>query len=102
MFTHNYVFFSQRSNNPLLRDLKLLKLPGILESEFVKYFLKFSGNELPELVCTQLKLAHEVHTHNILKNSLIYFPEIFTIQYGNHFLHREGTSLWNKFLNSKP
>ena len=98
-FLYISTFSFQRSSNPLLTDIKLLKLyVGILESEFVKYFLKFSGNELPELVCSQFKLAHEAHTHDILKKSWIYFTEMSIIQYGNHFLHHETTSLWNKFF----
>ena len=78
MFTHNYVFFSQSSSYPLLRDLKLLRLPDILETEVVKYFVKFYRNVLPELVRSQFNLADEVHTNDILKYSLIYIPEMST------------------------
>ena len=78
MFTHNYIFFSQSSSYPSLRDLKLLKFPDILETEVVKYFVKFSRNVLPELVRSQFNLADEVHTHDILKYSLIYILEMST------------------------
>ena len=49
---------------PLFKDLKLLKLPDILESEVMRVFCIFSRNELPKSVCGQFNLVHEVHTRD--------------------------------------
>ena len=50
------------SCNHHLRDLKLPVLPNTLESEVIKSFYKFSGNDLPKSACRQCNLIHEVHT----------------------------------------
>ena len=69
-----FSFYKDHSNS-LLKDLKLLKLHDILESEVIKSFCKFSRNELPKSACTQFNLVHEVHTHNTRNNLLIYIQE---------------------------
>ena len=94
MFTHNFVFFLQRSHNLLFKDLKLLKLHDVLESEIIKFFYKFSRNEFPKSVCSIFNLVHEVHSRNTGNNSLIFIPRMSTSRYGNH----SDASLWNKFF----
>ena len=69
MFTNYYVFLHNDHSNAFFRDLKLLKLHDILESDFFIYFIKFSRTELPELACSQFNPVHEVHTRNTRKNS---------------------------------
>ena len=56
--------FYKDHSNPLFKDLKLLKLCNILESEIMKFFYKFSRNELPKSVCSIFNVVHEVHTRN--------------------------------------
>ena len=85
-------------SNPLFRDLKLLKLHDILESEIIKFFFKFSRNELPESVCSLFNLVDEIHTRSTRNNSLIYIPKMSTKQYGSNSLRGEGASQWNKFF----
>ena len=84
--------------NPLLRDLKLFKLSNIFNERPLKLFYKFSRKELPKSVCSQFKVGHEVHTPDARNNSLIYIPRICTSQYGNHYLHGDCDSLWNKLF----
>ena len=68
MFTNYYIFFHIDRSNALLRDLKLLKLHDILESDFFIYSFKFSSIELPELACCQFNPVHEVlHTRDTRK-----------------------------------
>ena len=50
----------------MFKDLKLLKLHDVSESEIIKVFCKFSRNELPKSICRQFNLVHEVRTPNIL------------------------------------
>ena len=66
-----FSFYKDRSN-PLFKDLKLLKLHDVLESEIIKFFYKFSRNEL------------------------IYIPRMSTSQFGNHSLHGDGESVYPK------
>ena len=87
--------FDSDHSNLLFKDLKLLKLPHILESKVIKFFYKFSGKELPRSVCNQLNLVHEVYTCDAHNNLLVYTPRMSTIQYGKHSLHGNGASLWN-------
>ena len=54
------------------KDLKLLQLHDVLESEIRKNFSKFSRNELPKSVCSKFNLVHEVHTRNTRNKLLIY------------------------------
>ena len=63
--------FYKDYNNPLFKDLMLLKLHNVLESEVIHFYYKFSGNELPKSVLSQFNLVHEVHTPNSRKNLLI-------------------------------
>ena len=84
--------------NALLRDLKLFKLSNIFNERPLKLFYKFSRKELPKSVCSQFKVGHEVHTPDARNNSLIYIPRICTSQYGNHYLHGDCASLWNKLF----
>ena len=90
--------FYKNHSNPLFKDLKLLKLHEALESEVIKFFYKFSRNELPKSVCSQFNLVHEVHTRTTRNNLLIYIPRMSTSQYGNHSLRGDGASLWNKLF----
>ena len=64
-----FSFYTDHSN-PLFRDLDLLKLPDILESEIIKFFYKFSSNKLPKSVCNQVCLVHEVHIYDARNNLL--------------------------------
>ena len=68
-----------------------------MKSEIIKFFYKFSRNELPKSVCSIFNLVHKVHTHNTRNNLLIYIPRMSVFRYGNHSL-RGGASLWNKFF----
>ena len=90
--------FDKDHRNPLFKDLKLLKFRDVLELEMMKFFYKFSRNELPKSVCGIFNLVHEVHTRNTRKNLLIYIPRMSTSRYGNHCLRCDGASLWNKFF----
>ena len=90
--------FYKDHSNPLFKNLKLLKLRDVLESEIIKFFYKFSRNELPKSVCSIFNLVHEVHTRNTRNNLLIYIPRMSTSRYGNHSLRSDGASLWNKFF----
>ena len=72
MFTHNCVFCLQRSHNPLFKDLKLLKLHDVLESEIITFFCKSSRNELAKSVCSKSNLVYKVHTRNACNNLLIF------------------------------
>ena len=90
--------FYKDHSNPLFKDLKLLKLRDVLESEIIKFFYKYSRNELPKSVCSIFNLVHEVHTRNTRNNLLIYIPRMSTSRYGNHSLRSDGASLWNKFF----
>ena len=90
-----FSFYKDRSN-PLFKDLKLLKLHDVLESEIIKFFYKFSRNELPKSVCSKFNLVHKVHTRNTRNNLLIYSPRMSISRYGNHSLRGDGASLWNK------
>ena len=56
-----FSFYRDHSNS-LFKGLKLLKLHDDLESEIIKFFFKFSRNELPKSVCSQFNLVREVHT----------------------------------------
>ena len=89
--------FYKDHSNPLFKNLKLLKLRDVLESEIIKFFYKYSRNELPKSVCSNI-LVHEVHTRNTRNNLLIYIPRMSTSRYGNHSLRSDGASLWNKFF----
>ena len=51
-------------SKPLCKDLKLRKIHDVLESDIIKFFYKFSRNELTKSVSSQFNLAHEVHTRN--------------------------------------
>ena len=64
--------FYKDHSNPLFKDVKLLKLHDVLESEIIKFFYKFSRNEL------------------------IYIPRMSTSQFGNHSLHGDGESVYPK------
>ena len=94
--------FYKDHSNPFFKDLKLR---DVLESEIIKFFYKFSRNELPKSVCNIFNLVHEVHTCNTRNDLLIYIPRLSTSRYGNSSLHGDGASLWNKFFKyffSKP
>ena len=90
--------FYKDHSNPLFKDLKLLKLCDVLESEIIKFFYKFSRNELPKSVSSIFNLVYEVLTRNTRNNLLIYIPRMSTSRYGNHSLCGDGVSLWNKFF----
>ena len=75
--------FYKDHSNPLFKDLKLLKLPDVLESEIIKFCCRFSRNELPKSVCSIFNLVHEVYTLNTCNNLLIYIPRLSTSRYGN-------------------
>ena len=90
--------FYKNHSNPLFKDLQLLKLRDVLESEIIKFLYKFSRNELPKSVCSIFNLVQEVHTRNTRNNLLIYIPRMSTSRYGNHSLRGDGASLWNKFF----
>ena len=90
--------FYKGQSNPLFKDLKLLKVRDVLESEIIKFFYKLSTNELPKSECSKFNLVHEIHTGNTCNNLLIYIPRITTSRYGNHSLRSDGVSLWNKFF----
>ena len=90
--------FYKSHSNPLFKDLKLLKLHDVFQWEIITFFYKFSRNELPKSVCSQFNLVHEFHTRNALNSLLIYISIMSTTQYGNHFVHHNGASLWNKFF----
>ena len=75
--------FYKDHSNPLFKDLKLLKLRDVLESEIIKFFYKYSRNELPKSVCSIFNLVHEVYTLNTCNNLLIYIPRLSTSRYGN-------------------
>ena len=98
MFTHDCFLFKKDHSNPLFTNLKLLKLCDVLKSEIINLFYKLSGNKLPKSVCNIFNLAHKVHPRNTSNNLLIYIPTISTSRYGNHSLHGDGASLWNKFF----
>ena len=87
-----FCFYKDHSN-PLLKDLKLLKLRDVLESEIIKTFYKFSRNEVAKSVCSIFNLVHEVHTRNKHNNLLIYNPRTSTSRYGSHSLRCDGASL---------
>ena len=70
----------------------------VLKSEIIKSFYKFSRNEMPKSVCSQFNLVHEVYTCNTRNNLLIYISRMSTSRYGNHSLHVDEASLWNKFF----
>ena len=74
----------------------LTKLNDVLESEIIKFFYKFSRNELPKSVCSIFNLVHKVHACNTYNNLLIYIPRMSTSRYGNHSLCDDGACLWNK------
>ena len=63
----------------------------------MKFFHKFSRNELPKSVCSKFNPVHEVHTRNTCNNLLIYIPRMSTSRNSNHSLRGDGASLWNKF-----
>ena len=88
--------FYKDHSNPLFKDLKLLKLHDVLESEIIKFFYKFPRNELPKSVCSQFNILREAC--NTRNNLLIYIPRIPASQYGNLSLHGDGASVWNKFF----
>ena len=90
--------FYKDHSNPLFKDLKLLKLCDVLESEIIKFFFKFSRNELPKSVCSIFNLVHEVHTRNTRNSLLIHIPRMSTSRNGNHSLRGDGASLWNNTL----
>ena len=90
--------FQKDHSNSLLKDLKLFKLHDVLEAEIIKFFYKFSRNELPKSLCSIFDLVHKVHTYNTRNNLLIYISRMFTSQCGNHSLRGDGASLWNKFF----
>ena len=85
--------FYKDHSNPLFKDLKLLKLPDVLESEVIKFFYNFSRNELPKSVCSQFNLVHEVGTRNTRNNSLIYISRMSTSHFGYNFLRGDDVSL---------
>ena len=58
----------------------LLRLDDVLGLEVIKFFYKFSRNELPKSVCGQFNLVQEVHTRNTCNNLLIYIPRMSTSQ----------------------
>ena len=89
--------FYKDHSNPLFKDLMLLRLDDVLGSEVIKFFYKFSRNELPKSVCGQFNLVQEVHTRNTCNNLLIYIPRMSTSRNSNHSLRGDGASLWNKF-----
>ena len=68
--------FYKDHSNPLFKDVKLLKLRDVLESEIIKFFYKFSRNELPKSLCSIFNLVQEVHTRNRRNNLLIYIPRM--------------------------
>ena len=70
----------------------------VLKSEIIKSFYKFARNEMPKSVCSQFNLVHEVYTCNTRNNLLIYISRMSTSRYGNHSLHVDEASLWNKFF----
>ena len=70
----------------------------VLGSEIIKFFYKFSRNELPKSIWSIFNLVHEVHTRNTRNNLLIYIPRMSTSRYGSHSLRGDGASLWNKFF----
>ena len=72
--------FYKDHSNPLFKDLMLLRLDDVLGSEVIKFFYKFSRNELPKSVCGQFNLVQEVHTRNTCNNLLIYIPRMSTSQ----------------------
>ena len=90
--------FYKDLSNPLFKNLKLLKLRDVLESETIKFFYKLSRNELLKSVFSIFNLVHEVHTRNTRNNLLIYIPRMYTSRCGNHSLRSDGASLWNKFF----
>ena len=90
--------FYKNHSNPLFKDLQLLKLRDVLESEIIKFLYTFSRNELPKSVYSIFNLVQEVHTRNTRNNLLIYIPRMSTSRYGNHSLRGDGASLWNKFF----
>ena len=90
--------FYKDPSNSLFKDLKLLKPRNVLESEIIRFFYKFSRNELPKSECSIFNLVHEVHTRNTRKNLLIYIPRMSTSRNGNHYFHSDGASLRNKFF----
>ena len=69
-----------------------------LKWEIIKFFYKFSRNELPKSVYSKFNLIHEVHSRNTRNNLLIYIPRMSTCRYGNHSLRGDGASLWNKLF----
>ena len=85
-----YIYTNQ--SNSLLKNLKLLKVPDILELEVIKFFYLFSRFDLPKSVCSQCNLVHKVHTRDIHNNSLIYSARV-------PILRIDGASLWSKFFN---
>ena len=84
--------------NPLLRDLKLFKLSDIFNERPLKLIYNFSRKEFPKSACSLFKIGHEVYTCDARNNSLIFIPRNYTSQYGNHYLHGDCASLWNKFF----
>ena len=57
--------FYKDHSNLLFKDLMLLKLCNVLQSEIIKFFYKFSRNELSNSVCSKFHLVREVHTLTI-------------------------------------
>ena len=90
--------FYKDHSTPFFKDLKLLKLRDVLESEIIKFLYKFSRNELPKSVCNIFNLVHEVHTCNTRNDLLIYIPRLSTSRYGNRSLRGDGASSWNKLF----
>ena len=81
--------FYKDHSNLLFKGLKLLKRHDVLESEIIKFFCRFSRNEMSKLLCSQFNLVHEVHTCNTRNNFSIYMLRMSTSRYGNcSFLSR--------------
>ena len=75
-----FSFYKDHSNS-LFKDLKLLKLCDVLESEIIKFFYKFSRNELSKSVSSIFNLVqtyeNELKTSDTRSNNflLIFSPE---------------------------
>ena len=85
------------STNPLFISLKLLKFNDILESEILKFFLKFQMDKTPRSLIAFFTTNDKFHSYSTRSSSAMHIPNVITVYFGRNSLRFSGTSSWNRF-----
>ena len=88
----------QAHNTPIFKNLKILKLQGIIKFNTLKLIYLYYKDQLPLKIKYIFTTNESVNPYNTRGGKLLFIPQVNTTRYGIKSLRYNGPVIWNDFF----